>query len=136
MTISYFHGGKPGLRIGDLIEPSSPNYLDDCPICQQKKAGIPTAIDPLTAHPDSVYLTTDREYARFYASKYPRGDLYVADPVGELTPSEEDHFLTWRVPSARVRAVYDRCVQLSTRQRRALLRRWTEADLAALGGGR
>jgi hypothetical protein len=123
---AYYHGGMPGLRPGQTLVPSPPNYLDDCPICRAKKAGINTAIDPLTVHPDRIYITTDRDYARFYASKFPRGDLYVVEPIGELEPSAEDYFPTWKVTEARVRAVYDRHVQLTMTQRRSLLRRWPQ----------
>ena len=130
MTALY-HGGKPGLRPGDLIIPAEPHFIDNCPICEAKKTGISTAIDPLRAREDRVYVTSDREYARFYASKYPRGSLYSVEPVGELELSTEDHFPTWTVPTARVRSVYDRCVQLTAGQRRRLLRRWYVADMAA-----
>lgn len=135
--ITYFHGGAPGLRPGQLVIPSEPNFVDNCPICDAKKAGQqPTVpglgvVDPLTGHPDRIYITTDRDYARFYASKHPRGDLYTVEPVGELVPSDEDHFPTWHVEAARVRHIYDRYVQLTPAQRRSLLRRWTAADIAA-----
>jgi hypothetical protein len=134
----FFHGGFPDLRPGDLITPHAPNVVDGCAICAAKAAGRQPVIeglgvvDPLTERPDRVYITTDRDYARFYASKYPRGDLYTVEPVGEPEPSTEDHFPTWSVPAARVRGIYDRYVQLTPGQRRSLLRRWTAADLAAL----
>jgi hypothetical protein len=134
----YFHGGYPGLKPGQLITPHPPNVVDGCAICAAKAAGqqpeVPGLgiIDPLTDRPDRIYITTDREYARFYASKYPRGDLYTVEPVGDLEPSAEDHFPSWTVPAARVRHIYDRYVQLTPGQRRSLLRRWTAADLAAL----
>lgn len=126
--MKYWHGGQPGLRPGDFIVPSEPHYLDDCPICQAKKAGVSTAIDPLSSRPDRVYVTTDREYARFYASKYYRGDLYCVEPLGEIEPSKEDHFPTWTCERARVVSVYDRYVQMTNKQRRSLLRRWKRAD--------
>ena len=59
-----FHGGVPGLRIGDLIEPGQPHFVDGCPVCVAKASGFGTIYDPLTKHPDRVYLTSDREYAR------------------------------------------------------------------------
>ncbi|GAA2107745.1 hypothetical protein [Streptomyces synnematoformans] len=133
----YFHGGVPGLAPGDLITPHEPNYVDGCPVCEAKARGeqphVPGLgnVDPLTARPDRIYITTDREYARYYASKYPRGDLYTVDPEGDPEPSGEDHFPAWTVSAARVRGVYDRYVQLTPARRRALLRRWTAADIAA-----
>jgi hypothetical protein len=126
--IRYFHGGKPGLEPGDLIEPGAPNYLDNCPICQAVKAGRSTPYEQPSQNPDRVYVTSDKPYARFYASKYPRGGLYVVEPLGELVESTEDRFPTWHCPSARVLTVYDRCVELTPSQRRVLFRRWTVAD--------
>lgn len=131
----YFHGGLPDLKPGDLITPHPPNVVDGCTICAAKAAGQQPiveglgVVDPLTERPDRVYITTDRDYGRFYASKFPRGDLYSVEPVGEPEPSTEDHFPTWSVPAARVVTVYDRYVQLTPKQRRSLLRRWTAADI-------
>ncbi|MET8957371.1 hypothetical protein ACWEQN_42010 [Streptomyces sp. NPDC004129] len=88
------------------------------------------AIDPPTGRPDRVYITSDRDYACFYASRYRYGDLYTVEPVGKLETSTEDPFLSWCVPVARVVSVYTRAVQLTPGQRRSLLRRWTHADLA------
>lgn len=124
----YFHGGVPGLSRGDLIVPGSPHFVEGCKVCDAHKAGQSHAIEPATKHGDRIYVTTDREYARFYASKYPRGDLYTVEPAGELVASTEDRFPTWHVESARVLGVYDVYVQLSRKQRGALLRRWERAD--------
>jgi hypothetical protein len=131
----FFHGGAPGLRPGELIVPHPPNIVDGCAICAAKARGeqpyVPGlgTVDPLTGRPDRVYLTSDRDYARYYASKYPRGDLYVVEAVGEVEASTEDRFPTWCAPAARVRAVYDRYVQMTPAQRRSLWRRWTAADV-------
>lgn len=127
----YFHGGKPGLRVGDLAIPGPPNFLDDCPICQEVKAGRSTPFEQPTGSPDRLYITTDKAYARFYASKFPYGSLYVVKPVGELEPSTEDRFPTWKVAEAVVRSVYDRGVVLTPSQRRVLFRRWGQADRKA-----
>ena len=124
-----FHGGIPHLKPGDLIEPHEPNFLDGCAVCDAERQGMNLAIggdiiDPLTGHPETVYATSDREYARFYASKYPHGDLYVVEPVGEVVLSVEDPFPTWRAPAWRVRSVFSRCVVLTMQQRRRLWKRW------------
>lgn len=121
-----FHGGIPGLKPGELIVPSPYHIVDGCEICAAKAAGQQPIIDginvdPLTERTDRVYLTSDREYARWYASKYPRGDLYVVEPLGDVEPSTEDPFDTWCAPSARVTGIYDRYVQLTWPQRRRLL---------------
>ncbi|MCZ1001132.1 hypothetical protein O1M63_28760 [Streptomyces mirabilis] len=131
----YFHGGVPGLNPGDLIAPSPPHVVDGCKVCEARAQGLTAmvggkAVDPPTGRPDRVYITSDRDYARFYASRYWYGDLYTVEPVGELEASTEDPFPTWCVPAARVVSVYTRAVQLTRSQRRSLLRRWTEADMA------
>lgn len=126
--LRYFHGGAPGLNLGDLVLPGHDRFVDGCPTCEARKAGT-SPIDPLPAQQGRVYVTTDREYARFYASMFPRGDLYVVEPLGELVASDEDRFPSWTAEAARVRSVYDRYVQLTPKQRRALLKRWTAADM-------
>ena len=128
MSVILFHGGIPGLNAGDLILPGSPHFVDGCKVCDAHKAGMSHELEPVTQHADRVYVTTDREYARFYASKYPKGDLYSVEPVGDLAVSDEDRFPTWTAPSARVIGVYDRYVQLTWKQRRTLLRKWERAD--------
>lgn len=145
-TGRLWHGGAPGLAPGDVIIPHEPNYVDGCKVCEQKRAGqqprlpgLPGIVDPLTGHPDRVYITSDREYARWYASKHPTGDLYVVEPVGELEASTEDPFPSWKVPAARVLTVYSRAVRLTDGQRRTLGNRWGRADeqrvLRRLAGG-
>ncbi|MCM1964901.1 hypothetical protein [Streptomyces sp. G1] len=132
-----FHGGFPGLRPGELLTPHPPAVHEGCDTCAARAAGLThivdgRAIDPPTGRPDRVYVTSDREYARFYAGKWPRGgDLYVIEPVGEVEPSTEDRFPTWAVEAARVKSVYARCVIRTAAQRRALDRRWKELDFAA-----
>ena len=128
-----WHGGVAGLRAGDLIVPGhSRPAVDGCAVCAARAAqadGAPAPdIDPLAAHSDRVYLTPVREYARFHASLWGRGDLYRVDPVGPVERSTEDSIETWTAPSARVVAVVERAVLLTWSQRRWLLRLWAEAD--------
>lgn len=121
----YFHGGAPGLKVGDLIEPQplseGRHLLDGCPTCEARKAGQPLPGDDLD--PTLVYVTTDRDYARIYANGYPLGALYVVEPIGDLTPSP-DPVPSWGCPQARVTAVYDACVRLSPAEIRRAFRRY------------
>lgn len=40
MSVRYWHGGMPGLRVGDLIEPGHERATrDDCPICDARRVG-------------------------------------------------------------------------------------------------
>lgn len=127
-----FHGGVPGLRAGDLIEPGHERKVHDgCAWCAAR-AELPPSADGLALQVGRVYLTPERVYARYYASLYGRGDLYRAEPVGELVRSTEDTFETWTATAARVVAAVDRAVLLTQGERRRLYRLWGAADAAAL----
>jgi hypothetical protein len=128
-----YHGGKPDLRVGDLITPghTRPTH-DGCPWCQartqQANGATPPTIDPLPQHTDRVYATPSRAYARYHASLYGRGDLYQITPNGELTRSTEDTIETWTAPTLTITAVIERAILLTWKQRRALYREWEQAD--------
>ena len=110
ITERLWHGGVPGLRPGDLITPGHHRLgITGCPICAGRDAGNTNQIDPPSRRPDKIYLTTSREYARFYAA-LSRGDLYRVSPVGPVQRSAEDTIATYMASSARVVAVYARAV--------------------------
>jgi hypothetical protein len=135
--LRLWHGGVPGVGVGGLVEGGHERRaLDGCPWCEARSRGETPALDGVALdgpshRPAEVYLTSDREYARHYASLYGRGDLYRVVPVGDLAESAEDSFPTWTAPAARVVAVYARAVLLTWSQRRALYRAWALADDAA-----
>lgn len=132
MTLRLFHGGVPGLRPGDLIEPGhARRVVDGCKWCADR-ATLPATLDGLPEHDDRVYLTPVRLYGRYYASLYGRGDLYQVEPLGELLPSTEDNVETWTAPAARVIAAVDRAVLLTMGERRRTYRMWGKADTTAL----
>jgi hypothetical protein len=131
-----FHGGVPGLRPGDLIEPGHARKVHDgCAWCAAR-AELPPAADGLPLHEDRVYLTPERSYARYYASLYGRGDIYQVEPVGQLLRSTEDTVETWTAPAARVIVAVDRAVLLTMGERRRLYRAWGVADAEALAARR
>lgn len=121
----YFHGGAPDLRPGDVIEPQplgeGRHLLDGCPTCEARKSGQQLPTDVLD--PSLVYVTTDREYARFYAAGYPMGALYVVEPIGDLSPSP-DPVPSWGCSAARITGVYDACVRLTPAQLSRFMRRF------------
>lgn len=129
-----FHGGAPGLRPGaTLTGGQSRPAVKGCEICAARLSGkVATiaghSIDPPTLHPDRLYLTTSRLYARFYASLYGRGDVYEVAPLGELIESDEDHFPTWTAPAATVKRIEAVSVTLTHSERARLYRLWGDAD--------
>ncbi|MFF3096738.1 hypothetical protein [Streptomyces cyaneofuscatus] len=125
-----FHGGAPGLQPGDLIVPGPPHVIDGCDICAARAAGqayvMPGVgvIDPPTGRPDRVYVTSDRPYALFHASRYVLGDAYTVQLTTDVDESTEDFFPTWCAPYAVVTGVVSRAVRLTDKQRGTLVRRW------------
>ncbi len=159
MSLVYYHGGFPGLRAGDLLKPSPPQVTCGCPVCAARAQGRyvtvgqyrrhlqrlgPSAaaaiamlegapenapVDPPSAR-DAVYLTTDLEYATWYASRS-KGDLYRVAPLGPLEPTTEDRFPSFTASAAQVVEVVRRTVRLTRKERRALARRWDKLDRRA-----
>lgn len=128
-----FHGGVPGLRPGDILEPGHHRKtLDGCPWCAARTAGTagPGGIDPPSAH-EAVYMTPHRLYALHHASLWGRGDLYQVEPIGELVRSTEDTIETWCAPIVVVLVALDRAVTLTMSERRRLTRHWKAADALA-----
>lgn len=135
--LRLWHGGRAGLRVGDVLTGQHDRpTLDGCPWCQARARGEhgPGGIDGPSQVP-AVYVTTSRLYAAHYASLAVYGDLYRVEALDELTPSTEDSMPTWTTPRAVIVAVVDRAVRLRPTDRRRLLREWTEADFATWGGG-
>jgi hypothetical protein len=133
--MSLYHGGIPGLRVGDLIEPGHDRQLHDgCPYCEARSKGETAAtpdghlIDGPSQRPDRVYATTHRLYAKHYASLWGRGDLYRVTPLGASEPSTEDSFETVCAEKFQVAAILDRAVLLTHSERRRLWREWGIAD--------
>lgn len=98
-----------------------------------KLSGVPDSevMDPPRAKADAVYITTDIDYATWYAARSGAGDLYAVRPVGMPTPSTEDHFPTFTVESAHIVEVIRRGVRLTRAERRHIERKWKKADRKA-----
>jgi hypothetical protein len=127
MSERYWHGGAPGLKAGELIEPRPAgdrrHLRDGCPTCEARNRGEQLADDPNDE--TQIYVTTDREYARVFAAGYGDGALYRVEPVGDLTPTEDDPAPSWSCDAARVLSVYDALVRFTPNQARRALRRWS-----------
>ena len=109
-----FHGGVPGLWCGDEILPdmAEHRYVEGCAHCDTQKEGGATLIDPATP---SGWV---------YASRAVRGTLYRVRLVGNVEPSMEDPFPTWRAERAVVVGVPERDITLTMAERRRLFVRW------------
>lgn len=136
MKRQLWHGGVPGLRRGSRIVPGMAHHkhIDGCPICAAHAAGVsPEGHEPAT--PDGwVYATSDKAYARFYASKVVGGDLYQVRLLGDVERSTEDMFPAWRGRRAVVVRVVERGIVLTPKERRHLFLRWggTDEELAEM----
>lgn len=127
--VRYYHGGVDGLNVGDLLIPGQQRkHHDGCPWCEARLKGeAHLGLDPLSQR-EAVYFTTDKLYAKHYASLYGAGDLYRVEPVGEAQRSTEDSYESYTAGQARVVQVIERAVRLSDKERRKLHRDWEAAD--------
>lgn len=128
-----FHGGVPGLKVGDVIEPGHERLSHDgCPWCEARAKGeAHQGVDGPSKRPDRVYATTNRLYAKHYASLWGWGDLYRVEAVGAVERSTEDTIETYCAERLRVAAILDRAVLLTWSERRRLYREWGAADKEA-----
>lgn len=77
-TIRFYHGGVKGLNVGDQILP--PWITGTSALLQ-----IARELDPNgPQRDDKVYVTTDKEAAKLYASAYPNGDVYQVIPSDDI----------------------------------------------------
>ena len=120
---ALYHGGAPGFKRGDVIEPHETRHIDGCPICAAR-------LDENHA-PERVFATPERIYAKYYASKWGRGSVYIVEPVGGFERSTEDTIESYESPGLRVLKVLATRVQLTQSERRHLYRVWHAADLRA-----
>lgn len=130
--MNLYHGGVAGLAVGSVVLPNMAGHrhVEGCKQCEAQRDGTwVQGTDPGTPA-NWVYATSDRPYARYYASRAVLGSLYRVRLVGEVERSSEDLFPTWRAGSAIVVAVLEFNVVLSRFERLKLFKRWggTEAE--------
>lgn len=100
---AYWHGGAPGLQVGDYILPPSVTrtrytlsaYVGE----EESRAGY---------QPTRVYLTSEREVAEVFAAMYPNGGwVYRVEPEGQLEqdPDVAERGMSWVCERARIVAV-------------------------------
>lgn len=133
--MSYFHGGKDGLKPGDLLVPGqSRKHHDGCAWCEARANGEAHLGMDGPSQIEGIYFTTDKLYAKHYASLYGAGDLYRVEPVGDIQRSDEDSYETWIADEVMIVAVVERAVRLTWKERRRLAREWEAADRTKLRG--
>lgn len=111
--MTYFHGGIPGLKPGDLILPP-----DKTGTTRTLSRYVTETDGPdFARRTDVVYLATERQIARAYAAFYPDGALYIAiatSPV-DSDPDCQMPGISWHCPYAIVAQIVDPAVLFRTR---------------------
>lgn len=124
--MTYFHGGYPGLKPGDLIQPPDITGTEHRLSAIAAEHGGPA----YSTRTDVVYVATARDVARAFAALYPDGALYRVEPVGKLEPDPDSGIpgLSWQCPAAEVVAVVDAAVLFRTRRAERWIRMLTPAQ--------
>lgn len=122
---AYFHGGFPGLKVGDLVLPPDRSGTEHRLSETAAEIGAPALI----TRTDVVYVATGRDVARAFAAFYPDGALYRVDPVGALETDPDCGVpgLSWMCPAAEVLAVVDPAVLFRSRRPERWIRLLTPA---------
>jgi hypothetical protein len=127
MTTRYYHGGVRGLKAGDTIKPGNDEAWkhEGCAWCESSQDD--------NHIPEHIFVTTSKEYARYYASRA-HGDLYEVIPNGELSLSDADFFVTFHCTTATVKRRLEKKVRLTHEQRLWLFRQMggTKKELKAM----
>lgn len=100
MTETWFHGGKPGLTVGDLILP--PDATGTTRRLSTHATLMGAAYGTRT---DVVYLARYQDHARVFAAFYPDGALYQVAPASEVEPDPDAPEHSAMAASATVTAV-------------------------------
>jgi len=74
--MAFFHGGKPGLQIGDVILPPTASGVD-----MDAKYGPESGGN--AEDRGRVFISRDPRHAAMYANSYPLGDVYEVIPLGQ-----------------------------------------------------
>jgi rifampin ADP-ribosylating transferase len=78
--MDYYHGGVPGLRVGQKILPAQQTGAKSCGDYVHYNHRM-----------DRVYVTTDRDAATVFAAMHPsgRGVVYRVQPEGDIEPDPD-----------------------------------------------
>lgn len=120
---TWYHGGVPGLAVGDEILPPD-------------RTGATTRLSRLAAalgaphgtRTDVVYLASNEQHARAFAALYPDGALYAVEPSGPVEPDPDAPDVAVMTPSARITAVLRPRVAFAHRSPESWLRLLVETQ--------
>lgn len=116
--LTYFHGGVPGLRPGDLLLPPDESGTNRTLSQHAEAVGAPA----WATRRDVIYVTTERADARVFAAFYPDGALYRVEPEGPLGDDPDAPGISHTCRTARIAAVLDPVVLFRSRSPEAWLR--------------
>lgn len=108
---NYFHGGPPGLNVGDMILPPSVTGTTRDMSEQLMQLAAPELI-----RPEMVYATTVQDVARGFAAMYPDGGLYRVEMEGDALPDPDMPITSVMGPAARIVEVVKARVILAHRR--------------------
>ena len=94
---AYYHGGRPGMKPGQLILPSSVTGARS--LADHGASGV--------CRRDRVYVATQFEAACLYAAMYPSKKaacVYLVEPIGEIEPDPDCNLpgLSFSAEKARI----------------------------------
>src|SRR5262245_49753583 len=98
---TFWHGGYPHLKPGDLLLPPSQTEARHTLSRHAKELGYTGEV----TRRDVVYVSADERDAVFFATMYPNGGavyLVVPDEPLEPDPDGKVRGLSWRCPSALI----------------------------------
>jgi hypothetical protein len=110
--VAFFHGGAPGLTVGDKILPFSVTGTER--VMTRFVHGTPEFDRLQVECRDHVYFTPAQDLAEDYAAVQPDGSLYQVRPDGEFEADPDCGVpgLAWRCTSATIVAVPAEVVRL------------------------
>lgn len=118
--MTYYHGGVPGLQVGDRVLPPDVTEIE-----HRLSAYVPAGA-PHGTRTDVVYLARHEQHARVYAALYPDGALYQVVPESPVDPDPDAPDMAYTAPSAIVVAVLRPRVVFAHRRIESWLRLLTE----------
>ncbi|MEH0584464.1 hypothetical protein QA942_10275 [Streptomyces sp. B21-106] len=102
LGVPYYHGGAPGLRVGERVLPSSVTGTEH--VMSRYVRGTPDFDRLQVTCRDHVYFSSARDLAVEYAAVYPDGGFYRIAPEGDFEPDPDCGIpgLAWRCSAATV----------------------------------